>query len=128
MEDDVVLVLSKGDRHYVVGVLDGSGKTALSFGGDVALSARGGSLTLEADRGVEIRSPKIALQTRSFEVGAETVVQRARELYQRVNGLLTTHAGRTHTQVDETAFAQSKRAAIVTEESIHINGEQIHLG
>ena len=33
VEGDVVLVLSKGARHYVVGVLEGSGLTQLTFRG-----------------------------------------------------------------------------------------------
>ena len=50
-------------------------------------------------------------------------------LYQRVRGLLRrARAGEAQTIVDEGALTRAKSAAILTEETMTINGKQIHLG
>ena len=128
VEDDVVLVLGRGGRHYVIGVLDGHGKTALNFRGDVQLRALGGSLRLEADEEVTVRGRKLSLEAIDFKMTAENLVQRAQSAYQRVRDLLSVHAKRTTTVVDETILSKSRSATLLTEETMTINGEQIHLG
>lgn len=127
-EDDVVLVLSKGDRHYVVGLLDGAGVTDLAFRGDVNLRAVGGSLRLSADEGVEMSAPKLSVAAKELEMVASSVVQRFRSLTQRVQGLVSLRAERMTTKVDDTAHTSAKRATILTEQEVVINGEQVRLG
>ena len=126
--DDIVLVLSKGERHYVVGVLDGAGITQLQFRGDVAVKAIGGSLTLEADEGVKVHGKKLSFVAQEIEVVATSLIERLQSVYQRVHGLLNVRAESMTTTVDETSRIRAKRASIVTEENIRINGEQIRLG
>jgi hypothetical protein len=125
---DVLLVIGKGDDHYVIGVLHGSGKTSLAFDGAVDLRANGGPLTLSSDHGVAIQGPEVEIQTGKLQVFAEAVAEQLGSLYQRVRDALNTHAGRAHTVVDETSFTTAKNAAIVTEETMSINGKEIHLG
>jgi hypothetical protein len=125
---DVLLVIGKGDEHYVIGVLHGSGKTSLSFEGAVDLRATGGPLTLSSDQGVAIHGPEVEIQTGKLEVFADAVVEKLGSLYQRVRGALNVHAGTAHTVVDDTSFMTAKNASIVTEETMSINGDQIHLG
>ena len=67
---DVLLVIGKGDEHYVIGVLHGSGKTSLSFQGAVDLRATGGPLTLSSDQGVAIHGPEMEIQTGKLQVFA----------------------------------------------------------
>lgn len=125
---DVLLVIGKGEDHYVIGVLRGRGTTALSFQGAVDLRASGGPITIASDHGVAIEGPALSIQTGKITMLAGAVVQKFTSMYQRVREALDVHAGRTHTVVDETSFTTAKNAAIVTEETMSINGEQIHLG
>jgi hypothetical protein len=125
---DVLLVIGKGDEHYVIGVLVGHGKTSLSFQGAVDLRATGGPLTLSSDQGVAIRGPEVEIQTGKLQVFAGAMVEKVTSLYQRVRETLNVHAGKTHTVVDDASFMTAKNASIVTEETMSINGDQIHLG
>lgn len=125
---DVLLVIGKGDEHYVIGVLRGSGKTSLSFQGAVDLRANGGPLTLSSDAGVVVHGPETEIRTGKLEVFAGSVVEKLGSLYQRVRETLSVHAGTSHTVVEDTSFMTAKNASIVTEETMSINGDQIHLG
>jgi hypothetical protein len=125
---DVLLVIGKGDDHYVIGVLVGHGKTSLSFQGAVDLRATGGPLTLSSDQGVAIHGPEMEIQTGKLHVFAGAMVEKLGSLYQRVRGALNVHAEKTHTVVDDASFMTAKNASIVTEETMSINGNEIHLG
>jgi hypothetical protein len=125
---DVLLVIGKDDEHYVIGVLRGSGKTSLSFQGAVDLRATGGPLTLASDEGVVIHGPEVEVHAGKLQTFADSVVEKLGSLYQRVRDALDVHAGRTHTVVDDASFTTAKNAAIVTEETMTINGNEIHLG
>jgi hypothetical protein len=125
---DVLLVIGKDDDHYVIGVLHGSGRTSLSFQGAVDIKATGGPLTLSSDQGVAIHGPEMEIQTGKLQVFAGAVVEKLGSLYQRVRGALNVHAERTHTVVDDASFMTAKNASIVTEETMSINGSEIHLG
>jgi hypothetical protein len=125
---DVLLVIGKDDEHYVIGVLHGTGKTSLSFQGAVDLRASGGPLTLSSDAGVVVHGPQMEIHTGKLEVFAGAVVEKLGSLYQRVRGALNVHAGKTHTVVDDSSFMTAKNASILTEETMSINGNEIHLG
>lgn len=125
---DVLLLLGKGDDHYVVGVLRGSGKTSLSFQGAVDVRATGGPLTLSSDVGIVLHGPETEIHAGKLQVFAGSVVEKLGSLYQRVRDALQVHAGKTHTVVDDASFLTARNAAIVTEETMSINGNEIHLG
>ena len=42
--------------------------------------------------------------------------------------MLSVHAREVHTVVDETHLTKAKSASVLTEETMTINGKQIHLG
>jgi hypothetical protein len=126
--DDELLVIGKGGAYYAIGVLRGTGRTAFSIQGDVELRSVGGKLTLAADRGVEVRAPEVDVYTTALRMVARDVTQRFESLCQRVSSLLRVHAGESQTLVDQGAVTQAKRAAILTEEAVSINGREIHLG
>jgi hypothetical protein len=124
---DVLLVIGRGPAHYVIGVLHGSGQSALHFPGDVELRADG-ALRLAGGTGVTIEAPETEIQTGKLRMMAGAVVQMFTSVHQRVTDLLSVHARASRTLVDEASYAQSKSAAIVTEETVTINGREIHLG
>lgn len=125
---DTLLVIGKGGDHYSIGVLRGTGRAALSFQGDVDLRAVGGSLTLAADKGVEIEGQEVLVRSRKLRMVAESVIEKFTSVYQRVGQLLSVHAKEMHTVVEETSLTQAKSASITTEETVTVNGKQIHLG
>lgn len=125
---DVLLVIGKGGAHYAIGVIHGAGRTALAFQGDVELRSVNGKLSLTGDEGVELRGPEVDVYTTALRMVARDVTHRFESLCQRVGSLFRLHAGETQTIVDGAAVTQSKRAAILTEETVTINGREIHLG
>lgn len=127
-EGDVLLVIGKGEEHWIIGVIHGTGKTALAFPGAVDLRAQGGPLTLSSDHGVAIRGPEVEVEAGKLRMFADSVVQKCTSLYQRVRDALDVRAGQAHTVVDERSYLTAKNASIVTEETMSINGNEIHLG
>jgi hypothetical protein len=125
---DILLVIGKAGAWYGIGVLHGTGKTSMEFHGDVDLRAVGGTVSITGDKGVEIRGPELDIQTGKLRMMADSVVQKFASVYQRVSSLLSVHAKETHTVVEETAYTQSKSGVMLTEETMTINGKQIHLG
>lgn len=125
---DTLLVIGKGAEHYVIGVIHGTGQSALTFEGDVAIRASGGELSLSGDRGVRVSGPEVALEGQTVRVTAGALVQKLTSMYQRVREMLSTHSGEQETIVDGASLTRAKSASVLTEESMSINGKQIHLG
>jgi hypothetical protein len=124
---DTALVVGDGTAHYVIGILNGSGKTRLELPGDVNIHAQG-TLRLSSEKEVEIKAPTVKVATNGLDLLAGAVVQRFRSLRQRVTDLVSLHAGSSHTLVEGSSYAQSKSATILTEEKVTINGREVHLG
>jgi hypothetical protein len=125
---DLLLVIGRGDKHYAIGVLRGSGRTELSFQGNVEVRAVGGRLGLTGDRGVDLRGPEVDVYTTALRMVARDVQQKFESVCQRVTSLFRLHAGEAQTLVDNGSVTQAKRAAILTEETVTINGREVHLG
>lgn len=125
---DELLVIGRGEDHYVIGVLRGTGRVALTFQGAVDVRAQGGPLTLSSDQAVAIRGPELEVEAGKLRMIAGSAVQKFTSLYQRVREALSVHAGQSHTVVDDRSFMTAKNASIVTEEAMNINGSEIHLG
>jgi hypothetical protein len=125
---DVVLVIGNADGHYVIGVLQGTGKATLAIPGDVEIRAVGGELVLTGDKGVRVEGAEVEVRTGKLEMLAGAVVQRFSALRQHITDLWSVRAGQTHTIVDESMHQQSKSATILTEDKVTINGRAIHLG
>jgi hypothetical protein len=126
--EDVVLVIGRGEAHYVIGVLRATGETALRFEGNVSLHAIRGKLRLTGDEGVEIQGRELEILVDAFKVVATSMVQKAASAYQRISGLLHVRAGESQTLVDGTSTTKAKTGVILTEEKMTINGKQIYLG
>lgn len=124
---DELLIIGRGGDHYVIGVLRGSGQSVFSFPGDVSLRAEGGALRLSGDE-VEIAGRDVSLHAEALRVVAGSVVEKLRSLYQRISGPMSVHAQQAHAVVEGASVTQARSAAIVTEETVTINGRQVHLG
>jgi hypothetical protein len=126
--EDVVLVIGRGEAHYVIGVLRGAGETTLAFEGDVNLRAVRGKLRLTGDEGVQVQGREMEILVDAVKVVAGSMVQKLTSAYQRVSGLLQVRAGESQTIVDGTSMSKAKDGVILTEEKMTINGKQIYLG
>ncbi len=127
-EGDVLLVIGRDEEHYVIGVLHGTGQARLSFPGAVSIEARGGPLTLSSDDVVRVQGREVHLEAGPLKMIATTVTQKFTSLVQRVRDSLQVQAGQSHTTVHDRSTMTAKNASILTEETMTINGEQIHLG
>ena len=126
--EDVLLVIGKDGAYYAIGVLQGAGRTTLTFPGDVELRAEGGTLRLWGEKGVELLGPALAVQVDKLDVIAGAVTQRFSSLVQRVRTLLSVQAKEMHTVVEESSVTHAKSASVLTEETMTINGREVHLG
>jgi hypothetical protein len=124
---DTLLVIGRGDACYVIGVLSGAGTAVLSFPGPVELRARG-PLTLAGSEGVQIEGPEVSIDTGKLRVMAGAVVEKLGSLYQRVSAMWSVRAEEAEMVVDKGSLTRAKSATILTEETMTINGKQIHLG
>lgn len=101
-------------------------------GQNLELSAAEADLNLAAAR---VTSKKVSVQTLDWrltaersEVSAETLIERAGNVYRCVRGLVQEQAGRLRTFVSGISHFRSKRAYFSSEETFHVDGEKIHLG
>ncbi len=124
---DEVLVIGKDDGFWIIGVIHGKGPAVLRFPADAELSA-GGTLRITADRGVEVRAQDFSVTTQKIRMIASEVAHSFKTLRQRVQEVLSVHAGQTHTVVEGSMHSQAKSATILTEEKVSINGKEVHLG
>jgi hypothetical protein len=127
-QGDTVLVIGEAGRHYVIGVLHGTGRSVLELPGDVDVRAVGGVLRLSGDKGVELASPDLSIHVGRLQVIAGAAVQRFASLCQRVADLLSVQAGQRHTVIEGSSHEQAKSASLLTEEQVTINGKAIYLG
>ncbi len=125
---DVLLVIGKADDHYAIGVLQGAGRTTLTFPGDVDLRAEGGALRLWGEKGVEILGPELGVQVDKIKMVAGAVTEKFSSLVQRVRTMLSVQAREMHTVVEESAVTHARTASVLTEETMTINGKEVHLG
>jgi hypothetical protein len=128
VEGDVLLVIGGPSGYFAIGVLDGGGRTVLRVPGDVDVHAVGGKLRLAGDSGVEIHGESVEVRASKLKVIAGAVVEKFTTVYQRVSEMLSVRAGQRHTMVDGASIEKSKSATILTEETVSINGKQVHLG
>ncbi len=124
---DRVLSIGNEDGFYVIGVLTTQGTARMSFPGDVELSA-GGTLRLRALQGIEIDGAEVTIRAGKLEMMARRVSQRFDSMRQRVVGLLSVQAGKTHTVVEGADYKRAESSTLLTKEKVSINGKAIHLG
>lgn len=126
-EGDTVLAIGDEAGCYVIGVLAGTGKAALTFPGDLTVRA-GGRLHLAGEDGVDIEGPAVQVRTGTLSMLARAVTQRFDSLKQHVVDLLSVQAGKQHTTIEGSSFTSAESSTLLTKEKVTINGKAIHLG
>ncbi|MBL9022260.1 MAG: DUF3540 domain-containing protein [Myxococcales bacterium] len=127
--EDVVLVVARRGEAYVIGLLQGRGKVALSIPGDVEVHAVDGVLSLRGDRGVRVNGPEVeVVAQKKIRLVAETALEAFGSLTRKVRGLFTSQVAQRMSTVEGASVDVAKSATIVTEETMTINGKKINLG
>ena len=126
--DDSVLVLGQGNEYYVVGVLNGTGKTIITAPGDLELRAPNGAIDLLSSKEVRIQAPKLKLRTKKLEVIATLLRESFSRVHRSVQNTLTITAGRMRTVVDKDYEVRAERISECASNSVRIDGEKINLG
>jgi len=124
---DSLLVIGKDASLYVIGVLSANGETSLRFQGDVNLQAVGGKLRLLADEQVLLRTPAFEVQATKVRTFAETVINKATNIFQNVREMVSTRAGEKHDLIVGECHTHADRATITTRGVTTINGKEVHL-
>ncbi len=124
---DDLLVIGKDGAFYVIGLMRARGQVALRFFGDVRLQAVGGKLELEGDEGVRLRGQSVEVVTRKFKTLADSVVERANDVYRRVKETLDVHAGEKRELVDGMISTRAETINSATSGVTSINGKEIHM-
>lgn len=122
------LVLAIGERDlYVIGVLQGRGKTNLDVAGDLRIRARG-RITIESGERVALSAPRLTLVAGRVETAARAIVERCSTCSRRVQGLYRVLADRWRTVVRGTATHRAERIAHRARKDVKIDGDSIRLG
>jgi len=124
---DVVLVIGRGEDHYVIGVIQASGDVALRFQGNVNLHAVGGRLNLRGDEGVQVESPDFVVRVKKMTTYAATMVEKVGSLLQTVRERVDLVAGEKVERIKGANHVMADRASIATRGVVTINGKEVHL-
>ena len=128
MVGDHVLVIGQQDAFYVIGVIEGKGKTTLMAQGDLELHAARGKIDLVAAKGVNIRSRSFQVITQQLEFVAENVVERFNNLTSWIKTAFDLQAGSVHTKVESSYRLKAEKITQKAREDFKLDGKKIHLG
>jgi len=126
--NDTVLAIGQREAWYVIGVIQGSGRTSLTVPGDLAIRAPNGSIELNAARGVKIKSPAVQIVAGKLDVFAHAVMERFASATRWVKETFQIRAGRQRTQVEGSYTVKADRIVERAEGDVKIDGDQIKLG
>lgn len=125
---DVVLAIGGRDDWYVIGILNGSGKTCIHVEGDLQLIAPQGSIEMIAAKGVSIKSPDITLIGSRVTLVAKQLSQRVQELTTHVKHCYEMIAARFTGRVEGSYRLHADKIVQQAEGDVKIDGRKIHLG
>ena len=126
--NDLVLALGVGDADvYVVGVLQGRGRTRLSVQGNLDIEASG-QVTVRGGDGVRLEGKHVAVSAERYELLARSVIERLGDVHRWAKGVISTFAERTRTVVQENATLSAGRIVEKAKRDVVIDGEHVRLG
>jgi hypothetical protein len=125
---DRVLVAGQGGDWYVIGVIQGQGKTRFTAAGDLEFRAPQGRIEFVAERGIQLRGPTVQLVARKIETAARALVERFDSVHRWVRDSIQLRAGRIHTNVESTYRMKAGRIVERAKGDVRLDGRKIHLG
>lgn len=126
--NDLVLALGVADGDvYVVGVLQGKGRTHIRVDGNLDIEASG-QVTVRGGTGVALEGKHVAVSAERYELFARSVIERLGDVHRWAKGIITTFAERTRTVVQQNATLSAGRIVEKAKQDVVIDGERIRLG
>jgi hypothetical protein len=121
-EADGERLVVRDSRGSIVVVFDAERGTAeiVAPGGDLVLSAPTGS--------IRMRAAEIVCDAGRYDLRAERIFERARDVYREVEGVVHTRAGRVRTLARDVVQVFAKRLNLAAEEDATVDGERVLLG
>ena len=125
---DTVLAAGQGQNWYVIGVLQGTGKTSFMVPGDFEVLAPRGRISLIAGKGFHVKSPDVKITAGKLELVAKRMLEHFTGATRWVKDAWQIRAGRVRTEVDGEYQVKAKRINERALEDVRIDGDKIHLG
>ncbi len=128
VEEDVVLAIGQEDDFYVIGVIEGAGKTTFTAPGNLDFRAPQGTIAFESPQGIRFRAGTIDLQAREMDVVAETRTENLGNAYCWVHDAYQFRAGAERHVVKGNYRIMAERIVECAKKDVNIDGEKINLG
>jgi hypothetical protein len=125
---DTVLAAGQSDNWYVIGILQGTGKTTFAVAGDFEVLAPRGRITLVAGKGFQVKSPEVKITTAKLEMVARRVLERFTDVTRWVKGVWQIRADRIRSRVEGAYQMNAGRIIERADQDVRIDGQKIHLG
>jgi hypothetical protein len=118
---DLLVVIARGERSWVLSVARGRGTSLLWTRGDLRVAA-GGALRLAGDVGVRLVGDVVTLRARAVEVAAEALHVVAEDALERVAGLSRLVAGAVQRVTAGTESVVARRVTLLGRDLVKLDG------
>src|SRR5438309_5374131 len=125
---DTVLAAGQGTSWYVIGVIQGTGKTTLMVPGDFEVLAPRGRISLIVGKGFQVKSPEVKITAARFELMAKRICEHFGDATRWVKNTFRIRAGRVRAEVEGDYQVKANRINQRADEDVRIDGNKIHLG
>jgi hypothetical protein len=106
-----------------------TGKTTVTIEkGDLKFVTKEGSISFESAREIRFGAQTVRVTARRMEMVIETLVCKARNVFQKVEELTQVQSGRLRTLVKAAFLLKARNVSMRAEQDFKVDGEKIHLG
>lgn len=123
---DLLWLISRGSRAWALGVAHGRGRSELAFRGDATLRA-GGTLRLQADRGLRLVGKVVTLRARALEVLAQALEEKLGWASRLVKGALDEVAGSALRVTEGEECLTAGSVTVLAEEVARLDGDVVQV-
>ncbi len=127
-EGDIVLAIGQDDSWYVIGVLEGSGRTSVTVPGDLEICAPYGRIDIKSAKGISLQSPGVRIAATALEILSRTVLERFGRATRWVKEGFHLRAGRARTVVESDYRVSAGKIVERAQGPVKIDGLKIDLG
>ena len=124
---DTLLVIQRSERHYVLSVIHGRGRSQLALGGEGLLRAAGGKLRLRGGRGVKLEGPRVTLRGQALNLVARVVHEKLGEVTQRIAKRVFERAAQSRRVIEGDDWHSAGERTVVAADSVLFNGDLIRV-
>jgi hypothetical protein len=125
---DKVLAIGRGDAFYIIGVLEGRGKSIFTAPGDLEIRTPRGKIDLVSSEGLNIRTSEMKVVSKSIEFVASSILEKYENAKRWVRQAFHLRAGSARTVVESTYKLRAERIVEKAKGEFKVDGEKIHLG